>query len=1509
MDAAPLSDMIPQGEWIDQLPVGVAIFDRQYELRRCNSAWAEAVARDVPTLAEDDVAPGMSLFALAPTPASELEDLLGRVLAGRTIRQRDFAIGGERASAIWDVTWRPLTEDGEPVGLVAVLCDVHPLHPCDEMPTEVQRTPRAPVDRLSLVMQATNDGIWDWNIRTNTVYYSPRWKQMLGYENEELPNHFDTWQNLIHPEDVERAQAELDAYLAEETKHFELEYRLRHKDGAYRWVLARGILIRDEEGAPCRAVGSHTDITPLKDLQQNLQHMNVFQNLLTATSTQFINIALEDVDESIQQALQEVGEFTAVDRSYVFLYSDDRRRMSCVYEWCAPGIASHQDLLRDIPVNALSWSNALLLQGKVLHIPRVADLPPAAQAEQEEFESQNIQSLLATPMVYQGETIGLLGFDAVRAEKKWTAGDIRLLKTLGAIFINALERKRADEALQESQRVLSTLISNLPGMAYRCRDDAEWTMLFVSQGSLELTGYPPEDLVGSHELTYGQLIHPDDKNVVREDVRAALRERRHFEIIYRILTPHEGEKWVWERGQGVYTAEGELTAVEGFITDITERVMSRQHLEQRVAERTDELQTLLSVQQAITSRLDAEAVLQMVVNEGRRLTSAQRAVVWMLDGDMLELAVIAGEPGLGRVAYRAPRDKVPGSECLHTGKPCVRHQPFEWPNMTTDKVKEGEKGEGKGKDDKGREGLNIQSLVSVPLISGDHLLGMIMAAEQRPDAFGPETVRMLQGLASSAAIALENARLYREEQAQLREAERRREVAEGLRDILAFLNSNRPLDAILDYIMAEAQRLLGASAGLIYQLQDGGNTAHIEAMHGLPDELREFSDVPLYIGSSNRAISENRPFVISNFAEHLAQEVPDMSILPPTGAAWLQSLAKHYQANLNIPLLVRDKVYGGLQFYYPQPRTFTEDEVELGVTLGDQISLAMENARLYAESRRRAEENQALLNVQQAIMSDLNMDAVLQMIASEARRLTDVQRSVVLLLDQSGEELVVRHVAGEEGSDLVGKKLSVADSVSGRSMLAGKPVLITDMMTDERATPETRQTTRYRSQISVPLITSDGPLGLIAVSDPEPNRLDEENVHLMMMFASSAVIGLENARLYQEEQDRREEAERRRRVAEGLRDILAVLNSNCSFEEVLDYIVYQASELLGARAGVIYRVLDDHETIFVEAASGAPIELATLGRLPNYMEQVNRSLAKREPFAVSDLPEEVTTDLPADLKHLDPALIHWKQIIREHYRAYLAVPLLIEDHIYGALVLYYSEPRDFSEEDLGLGMALGGQVALAIENARLRDQVEEAAVAAERHRLARDLHDAVSQTLFSASIIADVLPRLWDMNPDEAMRRLNELRELTRGALAEMRMLLVELRPTALVESDFSELLHHLTTAFTGKTRVPVELDITGQGKFPPDVQVALYRIAQEALNNIGKHAESTHVYVSMHIREDQAILRIQDDGQGFDLDAAPSGRLGLDIMRERASAAGIQLRIESALGEGTQIEAIWEPK
>jgi signal transduction histidine kinase len=228
-------------------------------------------------------------------------------------------------------------------------------------------------------------------------------------------------------------------------------------------------------------------------------------------------------------------------------------------------------------------------------------------------------------------------------------------------------------------------------------------------------------------------------------------------------------------------------------------------------------------------------------------------------------------------------------------------------------------------------------------------------------------------------------------------------------------------------------------------------------------------------------------------------------------------------------------------------------------------------------------------------------------------------------------------------------------------------------------------------------------------------------------------------------------------------------------------------------------------------------------------------------------------------------------------------------------------------------VAFGDQAALAIRNAQLRAQVEQAAAASERRRLAHDLHDSVTQVLFSVSLTAEVLPALWQRDRAEGERALEELRQLTRGALAEMRMLLLELRPSALQEARLDDLLSQLAAAFVARARVPIALDVEPDCDLPAEIRVAFYRIAQEALNNVAKHAEATQVALSMHCEPlgsaragRRATLRVSDDGQGFDLNEVALDRLGLGIMRERAEAIDAALQIDSQPGQGTRIAVTW---
>jgi signal transduction histidine kinase len=252
------------------------------------------------------------------------------------------------------------------------------------------------------------------------------------------------------------------------------------------------------------------------------------------------------------------------------------------------------------------------------------------------------------------------------------------------------------------------------------------------------------------------------------------------------------------------------------------------------------------------------------------------------------------------------------------------------------------------------------------------------------------------------------------------------------------------------------------------------------------------------------------------------------------------------------------------------------------------------------------------------------------------------------------------------------------------------------------------------------------------------------------------------------------------------------------------------------------------------------------------------------------------------------------------------IPLSTKGRQLGFFILGKQEPGQLSPEEYSLLSSIGRQVGVAMENARLYEQAEQTAITAERSRLARELHDAVTQTLFSANLIADVIPRIWKRNPEEGLQNLEELRQLTRGALAEMRTLLLEMRPESLERSDIKTLLTQLADGFIGRVRVPVSLEIQGDCELTHDVKIVFYRVAQEALNNISKHSGARQVDLHLQCQPGQLNLLIKDDGLGFDVGSIPPDHLGIAIMRERASSIGACLKIDSQPGQGTTVELDW---
>ncbi len=266
---------------------------------------------------------------------------------------------------------------------------------------------------------------------------------------------------------------------------------------------------------------------------------------------------------------------------------------------------------------------------------------------------------------------------------------------------------------------------------------------------------------------------------------------------------------------------------------------------------------------------------------------------------------------------------------------------------------------------------------------------------------------------------------------------------------------------------------------------------------------------------------------------------------------------------------------------------------------------------------------------------------------------------------------------------------------------------------------------------------------------------------------------------------------------------------------------------------------------------------------------------------------------------------------------FLLAPLRFQERLVGLLGLEYldAEPS-FSDSQTALLQKICFDIAQIEEKAHMYERTRDLVATEERSRLARDLHNSVTQVLFAASLVAEVLPQIWRRDPNQALVSLEELRRLTRVAMAEMRTMLLELRPSGVIKTPLSDLLAQLTEAITGRASLPFQLFIEQIPALPEDVHICFYRIAQESLNNVIKHASASRVEVSlsanplhsdrMDTEQYEVKLMVRDNGRGLIAQKDGSPHLGLSIMRERAEAIHATLSVEGQPGAGTTVTLTW---
>jgi signal transduction histidine kinase len=370
---------------------------------------------------------------------------------------------------------------------------------------------------------------------------------------------------------------------------------------------------------------------------------------------------------------------------------------------------------------------------------------------------------------------------------------------------------------------------------------------------------------------------------------------------------------------------------------------------------------------------------------------------------------------------------------------------------------------------------------------------------------------------------------------------------------------------------------------------------------------------------------------------------------------------------------------------------------------------------------------------------------------------------------------------------------------------------------------------------------------------------------------------------------RTREIERRQQVAESLRDTLLTLNSSRDLEHILEFIVEQAARLLGLDAGAICGLFETDGLPSIQGAQGLEYHQAVVAQAAWFQFVLEEATRSREPVSVPDVSGAFGQASP--------------------FRAVLVAPILIMDEVKGCLALFSFESRDFFEEERSLVTTFAEHLALALENARLRERSGRMAVLEERERLSRELHDSVTQSLYSLTLFAETGRRQAEKgNAQAAEHHLEMLRDTAQQTLKEMRLMLHELRPSALEGVGLVTALRRRLDAVEERAGVLTNLETNVETILDVAIEDQLFLIAQEALNNALRHARAKTVHLKLElntsvndIASHELRLEIADDGRGFDTTSLSNG-IGLTAMRRRAETLDGTLEVASQAGQGTKV-------
>jgi GAF domain-containing protein/anti-sigma regulatory factor (Ser/Thr protein kinase) len=714
-------------------------------------------------------------------------------------------------------------------------------------------------------------------------------------------------------------------------------------------------------------------------------------------------------------------------------------------------------------------------------------------------------------------------------------------------------------------------------------------------------------------------------------------------------------------------------------------------------------------------------------------------------------------------------------------------------------------------------------------------------------------------------------------------AERTKELT-TLNTVAETASRSLDLETLLRAALDKVLEVLELESGAIYLKDLETGLLQMACYRGLSEPFRRVVARGII---SARAAESGNPVIIDD--------------LPRQPDAPEQVVKEGYRSVASIPLLSKGQVQGVLTTAGCKLRRFQQQDVDLLLSIGNQIGVAIENARLYEDTKSRLAQLTALQETTSAVASTLELEELLNLITQQATSLLQADGGILNLVEWDREEDEVVGATGSAAFTL-GLRSPLDSSLSGWVTLHNQPVISNQVQDDSRLDQHARlwvAEKQIQSAAVAPLTVKGEVVGTLVVMNKQGGKVefDQADLHLLIAFANQAATAIENARLLAQAQQGMRELEALYRADEEL-------YRHLSLDEVLQALVDIAVDILEADKSCLMMWDAGQERFVMRVARGFSLQTTALVSLPRGEGTVGHVAETGEPVIVEDaLTDPRRKDEPSEAV---------QAILSEGVRSFIHLPIKIEDEVFGVFNVDFTEPHAFGQDELQLFTALAQRAALAIENARLYEQTQQLAVMEERQRLARELHDSVTQALYGVTLYSQAAAgHLALGDADRVAEHLSELQDTAQEALAEMRLLVFELRPPILEEQGLVAALQARLQAVEGRAGVRTEFKTDVEERLPLDVEEGLYRIALEALNNALKHAQAQNIKVYLRQQEPPrgaVTLEVADDGIGFDLATARQrGGLGLSAMEERASELGATFAIESETGNGCRVVVVRE--